>query len=375
MPDEVARLKGQFLASMNHEIRTPLSGIVGMTDLLLETGLDAEQREYVHSARLCAETVLELLNATLEYSALMSGTVVLDECEFDLREVIDAAVAEHRLKAHSKDIGLQCRYHGDLPETVVGDAPRLRKLLSHLINNAVKFTSTGRVEVRAFVQGQELHIAVDDTGIGISPKHVQAIFESFSQLQDGQARTLPGLGLGLAIANQLANLLDARIQVESEPGRGSTFTLIQPLRLAEPQTVPQPPALTGPRSGAILLVEDNRVSQTIVHHLLTPRGYRVHCVETGAQAISRAQDLEYGLVLMDLQLPDFSGFETAAAIRKIPGYEEIPILAFTANTTDEYRALCRQHGMQGFLPKPVQATELFGVVGKFLAEPVLVSTG
>jgi len=368
--DEVARLKGQFLASLNHEIRTPLSGIVGMTDLLLETGLDPEQREYVHSARLCAENLLELLNATLEYSTLMSGTVVLDECEFDLREVVEAAAAEHRLKAQNKELALQCRYREGVPDILMGDAPRLRKLLSHLINNGVKFTTLGRVDVEVAADAADLRISVTDSGIGISSRHVQAIFESFCQLQNGRARTLPGLGLGLAIAHQLATLLGGRIEVDSEPGIGSTFSVVLPLRLPEPQL----PHAAELRTGPILLVEDNRVSRTVVHHLLRPKGYQVHCVETGAQAIARVHQQNYGLVLMDLQLPDISGFEAASQIRKVDGYSDVPILAFTANTTDEYRSRCRENGMQGFLPKPVQASELFAVVAKFLVEPVVEST-
>jgi CheY-like chemotaxis protein len=230
------------------------------------------------------------------------------------------------------------------------------------------------VEVNVRVEDETLCLSVTDSGIGISSRHVQAIFESFGQLQDGKARTLPGLGLGLAIANQLATLLEGRIEVESEPGRGSTFTVVLPLRLPDSQPLPQNAQTAELRTGAILLVEDNRVSRTVVHHLLTPRGYVVHCVETGSQAIARSRMQNYGLVLMDLQLPDLSGFEAAAEIRKIPGYADVPILAFTANTTDEYRALCRQNGMQGFLPKPAQASELFAVIGKFLAEPSVVST-
>jgi signal transduction histidine kinase len=149
--DEVTKLKGQFLASLNHEIRTPLSGIVGMTDLLLETGLDEEQKEYVTATRLCAENLLEVLNATLEYSALMSGTVSLDDCEFHLQETIESAIAEHSLKARSKGLRILRTIDGEFPETIVGDAPRLRKLLSHLISNGVKFTLDGKVEVRTMV--------------------------------------------------------------------------------------------------------------------------------------------------------------------------------------------------------------------------------
>ncbi len=362
---EVARLKGQFLASLNHEIRTPLSGIVGMTDLLLETALDGEQREYVTSARLCAENLLEVLNASLEYSALMSGTVVLDECEFQLQEVVESAVSEHALKAKSKGLSIVRAYDSGLPETVLGDAPRLRKLLSHLISNAVKFTDQGMIEVQVHAGREQFQITVTDPGIGISEQHVDAIFESFHQLENGLARSYPGMGLGLAIANKLASLLHGRIEVESELGKGSRFEVILPLRVSGTTAKPQGHG-TGIGGHRILLVEDNLVSRTVVHHLLTPRGYLVECAETGSDAIAKAGQQMFSLILMDLQLPDMTGFDVAQRIRLIGGYSEVPIFAFTANTTDEYRSLCRQNGMQGFLPKPVQASELFAAVAKAL---------
>jgi CheY-like chemotaxis protein/anti-sigma regulatory factor (Ser/Thr protein kinase) len=364
--DEVTKLKGQFLASLNHEIRTPLSGIVGMTDLLLETGLDEEQKEYVTATRLCAENLLEVLNATLEYSALMSGTVSLDDCEFHLQETIESAIAEHSLKARSKGLRILRTIDGEFPETIVGDAPRLRKLLSHLISNGVKFTLDGKVEVRTMVENGMLRIGVFDSGIGISPKHLEAVFESFRQLEGGLSRSYPGLGLGLAIANKLAALMKGRIEVESEPGRGSKFELVLPLRVPEIPSKATAAMGTG-TNHRILLVEDNLVSRTVVHHLLTPRGYQVDCAECGTEAIRRAKEATYSLILMDLQLPEMSGFDATHEIRKIAGYGEVPILAFTANTADEYRTLCRQNGMQGFLPKPVQASELFAAVAKTLA--------
>ena len=364
--DEVTMLKGQFLASLNHEIRTPLSGIVGMTDLLLETGLDEEQREYVTATRLCAENLLEVLNATLEYSALMSGTVELDECEFHLQETIESAIAEHSLKARSKGLRILRTFDGEVPETIVGDALHLRKLLSHLIGNAVKFTLDGQVDVRSTVTAEELRIGVHDSGIGISLKHLELVFQSFRQLEGGLSRSYPGLGLGLAIANKFAALMKGRIEVDSEPGRGSKFEVVLPLKVPESSSKAHVQSGTG-ENHRILLVEDNLVSRTVVHHLLTPRGYQVDCAECGTEAIERAKQVRYSLILMDLQLPEMSGFEATREIRKIEGYSSVPILAFTANTADEYRNLCRQNGMQGFLPKPVQASELFAAVARTLA--------
>ena len=290
--DEVTRLKGQFLASLNHEIRTPLSGIVGMTDLMLETSLDEEQREYVTATKLCAENLLEVLNATLEFSALTAGSVTLEECEFNLEETLEAAVAEHFLKAKSKGLRLYRTFDESMPETIVGDAPRVRQLLSHLVGNAVKFTPAGNVELRAVHQvaaetGERLIVTVTDTGIGIAPNQLGAIFESFQQIDGGLARAYPGLGLGLAICHKLVSLMGGSIEVESCVGQGSRFEVILPLRVCG-----RGPALeldeTGSREAGGWWWEDNEVSRTVVRHMLTTRGYVVDCASTGTEAIEKA---------------------------------------------------------------------------------------
>src|SRR5580700_8348032 len=205
---ELDHLKGLFLASLNHEIRTPLSGIMGMADLLLETNLDDEQREYVNAARMCAESLFEILNATLEYSALEAGQFQLDESEFSLKEMLDSAVNQHALRAHAKGLRLFSTLEAGLPETMLGDAPRLRELLGHLISNAIKFTHAGTVELRVTLdrpstEGNWIVVEVRDTGIGIPVDRLDAIFESFRQVDAGLSRTYPGLGLGLALVRKL----------------------------------------------------------------------------------------------------------------------------------------------------------------------------
>ena len=254
-----------MLFRSNHEIRTPLSGIVGMTDLLLETMLDEEQREYVTATKLCAENLLEVLNATLEFSALTAGSVTLEECEFNLEETLETAVAEHLLKAKSKGLRLYRTFDESLPETIVGDAPRLRQLLSHLVANAVKFTPAGQVELRAVQQfcanhGERLVVTIKDTGIGIAPDQLAVIFESFQQVDAGLARAYPGLGLGLAICHKLVTLMGGAIQVESAIGSGSSFEVTLPMRVAESAS-----ARNSDRR--VLVVGDNELSRTVVRHM------------------------------------------------------------------------------------------------------------
>lgn len=368
---ELDQLKGLFLASLNHEIRTPLSGILGMADLLLETPLDEEQREYVNAARLCAESLFEILNAALQYSALEAGRVSLDESEFSLKEALNAALDQHSSRAQAKNIRYTSSFAPALPEVVIGDAPRLREVVSHLLANAVKFTHAGSVELLAFVDaGKSLVIQVVDTGIGIPRDRLEIIFESFRQVESGLARSYPGLGLGLAVARKLVSLMHGRIEVESVQDKGSTFTVRLPLRLPE-TSIESAPASSPVAGPVILAVEDNPIGMTILRHTLERRPIngqqaRVDCVSSGRAALEAAAHCKYDLVLMDLQMPGMDGLETTAAMRRLPGYQAIPILALTANSGDEIRQRCRQAGMQAFLVKPVEPNELLSSVSRFL---------
>jgi len=364
--NEIDRLKGVFLANLNHEIRTPLSGILGMVDLLLETNLDEEQREYVNATRLCAESLFDILNAALQYSALDAGQLILDESEFSLKEMLDAAVAQHASRAQAKGLRLFSTIEAGLPETVVGDAPRIRELLGHLITNGIKFTSVGQVEVRAFADraARQLIFEVRDTGIGIDAEKLRVIFDSFLQVEDGLSRTYPGLGLGLALARKLAALMNGTIDVESAPNRGSTFTVRLPLRIAHDSSRDTPTREPGKHT--ILLVEDNPVGMRVLRHTLERRHLRVDSASSGREAIASASGRMYDLILMDVQMPDIDGLQATAAIRKLPGYEKVPIVALTADSSDELRNRCRREGMQGFLSKPVEPAELSSTLAKFL---------
>jgi two-component system, sensor histidine kinase and response regulator len=367
--EEIEQLKGTFLASLNHEIRTPLAGIIGMTDLLLESHLDDEQREYVTAARLCAENLFEILNATLEYTALEGGQFTLDDSEFSMREMLDAAIGQHLGKAQAKNLPLLLTLDPTLPETMLGDAPRVRELLSHLISNAIKFTSTGKVEVRvrpeAGAQESWLVMEVCDSGIGIAPAQLDELFVSFQQGQRGLTRSYPGLGLGLALARKLAHVMGGLIAVESQQGTGSCFTVRLPLRRAGADRSRNSvvPTAAGPR---ILAVDDNPVGLTVLRHVLKRHGMRVDCASSGEEALKTAAQRVYDLVLMDLQMPGMDGFSTAVEMRKIPGYQQTPILALTANFSDDVREQSRAHGMQAYLSKPVEAGELITAVTRYL---------
>jgi CheY-like chemotaxis protein len=361
---EIDRLKGTFLANLNHEVRTPLSGIMGMTDLLLETTLDEEQRDYVSTVRLCAENLFHLLNATLEYSALTAGHLKLDETEFGLSEMVDSALAMEREKAEAKGLKLTATLDTALPQTIIGDAARIQDLLGHLLDNAIKFTHHGSVELMLTREGEVLKIEVCDTGIGIAPERQAGVFESFHQVDSGLSRNYPGLGLGLALVQKLLALMGGEIAAVSELGKGSTFTVRIPIRLAAGSR--DKTARHGAGIPAILAVEDNPVGLMVLRHALKDRAVHVDTATDGGEAVQAAAARHYDLILMDLQMPTMDGLEATAAIRRLPGYDHVPILALTADYSDEIRQQCQQHGMQDFLSKPITPPALWSAVSRWL---------
>ncbi len=366
--DDPSRLGHQFLASLNHDIRTPLSGIVGMTDLLLETELSEEQSEYVSTARLCADQLLEMVNSALEYASLSAGSVELQRAEFHLPRVLSSVVEEFDEKARAKNLKIEHDL-ATIPEYVLGDELRLRQALVPLVANAVKFTHVGGVRLAATATSEAgsrvalLAVGVTDTGIGIAADKVDAIFDSFRQLESGLSRSFAGMGLGLPIARKLAEMMGGDLSVESVPGEGSTFQLTLPLELPQAPGVESGDAASanagrdngGPR---VLLVDDNDVARRVVTHILKRANYRIDCAEDGERGVAAASAAHYDLILMDLQMPGINGLDATTRIRQLSGYQSIPILALTANYSEEFARTCQEVGFNGFLSKPIQRTEL-----------------
>lgn len=364
--DDTSVIKRQFLAGLNHEIRTPLSGILGMTDLLLETPLNADQKEYVDATRQCAENLLQLLNGALEYSALSSDQVRADETEFPLRKVLESVTAEFSAKALSKGLKFERKFDAGLPDAAIGDALRLRQLLAHLLSNAVKFTDTGEIEISAHGNHKEpahfsLTVDVRDTGSGIAPERIHTIFQDFQGRQNSVTKEYGGLGLGLAVSQKLAKLLKGTITAASEVGRGSTFTVHLPLRL--PSEIARP---SGEKiRGRVLVVDDNSIAQTVASHALRRRSYEVQCASDGLAALEAASRCQFDVILLDLQMPGLDGFQTVERLRQMPAYLKTPVVAVTANCSDDYRDRCRESGMQGFLAKPVRTKDLVLTVDQY----------
>jgi CheY-like chemotaxis protein len=244
-----------------------------------------------------------------------------------------------------------------------------------LLSNAVKFTAQGEVEVSAKANATgdhsiQLNVSVRDTGIGMSPDQLHQIFETFRQLEGGLARRYNGIGLGLALASKLLDLMHGTLEVESAPGVGSTFTFRVPLVCAQPLLERARPGdraeAPAPSGNRVLVVEDNRISQQVIAYLLAKAAFPHDCVEDGQAALDAASRSRYDLVLMDLQMPGMDGLETTTRLRRVAGYAITPVVALTANTSDEVRAQCREHGMAEFLTKPIQANELMDTLKRFL---------
>lgn len=365
--------KLQFLASLNHEIRTPLSGILGMADLLLETQLDEEQRDYVSAARQCAHGLFDLLNDTLEYTSLASGCVQLDEAEFHLEDTLHNAAAEHMPRAKAK--GLTLRYTPDetLPRTAIGDAYRVRQVLTLLTQHAIQTAESGDIELQAkaeAVAGRQftLHLSARCSDNLVTPDSVREVFETFDRVEEGAMQRFNGIGLGLALTRRVVQLLGGDLVMECGANQESQMTAEIPLQLPKPVLVSA--SVRGSQSKAnscrLLIVEDNRISQQVLSAILNKGGFEFDCASDGPSAIAAATARQYNLILMDLQMPGMDGIETTEHIREMANYIDVPILALTAEVSDQVRALCRQKGMAAFLNKPVHASVLLAEVNAHL---------
>ncbi|HEY1205693.1 MAG: response regulator [Bryobacteraceae bacterium] len=368
--DQLRRVKSEFLASLNHEMRTPLSGVLGMLDLLLETTLDAPQREYATAARSCAAELLGSLNEAIEFSAMPAGSFAPDEEEFNLAETLNGAARQHERKAREKGLRFAAVLDPALPQAALGDAVRLSEIVSHLVGNAVQFTSQGAVELRADAGPSRpgtfrLNVVVSDSGMGVAPEPRQSLFESLWQGQSVLAQRHAALSLGVALAEKLVAAMGGEFTLEAEAGKGSVASFWVPLRDSAEASGAAPAPAAGRRR--VLVVEDDLISQRIISHHLSRLNSEAFVASSGEAAVEEASRGRYDVVLMDLQMPAMDGFETARRIREAPGYEGVPVIALTARVGGESRLSCLQRGMQGFLEKPLDVAKLAAAIEQALA--------
>src|SRR5436190_5889901 len=374
-----SQAKSEFLANISHELRTPMNGLLGMLDLVLDSHVNGEQREQVEIAQRCAYSPQDLLNDILDLSKIDAGRMILEKVPFFMRTVAEDCVKAEGAKATQKGVDLRFECTGDLAN-VIGDPLRLRQIVSNLLSNAIKFTEKGSVEVRLNVSktahgkvGMLLEVA--DTGSGITADKLPLIFEKFTQADSSISRKYGGTGLGLAITKRLVELQGGTIRVESRAGRGSTFTVEIPFEIAPAQAPmvelrqEKVTASVASRQTRLLLVEDNAVNQRVVLAMLRKKEYKIDVANNGQEALDKLKSAAepYNLILMDVQMPVLDGLETTRAIRRNPGWNYLPIIAMTAHAMIGDRERCLEAGMNGYISKPVQQAGLISVIEQFLA--------
>ncbi|HLL00027.1 MAG TPA: ATP-binding protein [Myxococcaceae bacterium] len=380
--EQAARARADFVSIVSHEIRTPMNAIIGLAQLLIQTRLSAEQEKYLNILQSSSENLLSLVNNILDFSKIEASKLVLEERRFDLRQLTYGIFYGLNIKAEQKGLAVRVELDEQLPTALRGDPVKLGQVLTNLLANAIKFTEQGSVTLAARVRQSTaesvlVEFRVTDTGIGIPRDRQAQIFEEFTQASYDIHLKYGGTGLGLAICQKLLALYDTRLDVESEPGVGSSFSFSLPLKVAldeQPSQESTGKHLSKERSLQglrVLVAEDNTVNVFVLSQFLRTWGVDFEVVEDGAQAVARVQQASYDLVLMDLQMPGLDGYGATRAIRALPRREfgRLPIIALTASTRLGNADAITTAGFTDYIGKPFKPDHLFSKLALYGARP------